>query len=372
MKQKKRLFVLLLIVISVVALVFTLTKKEKDTICIGVDLPLTGAYAYWGNEFKYGADIFSKQHPEVKILFEDNRGESKNVVTIANKLVNVDKVDAFISLFAPFSFPLRDIAETSKTPLISSFNSSTTFTEGYEYCFSDFATHDMQLPLLVDYVIDSLHLERGVFFCVNDDYGKDGARIASELLTKKDISLNGEYFNTGDADHRNTLAKLMKDSIDFVFLIARDRDLVNAVNQIRERNKNIFILGVGSFDAPVVWEGIPTENQNNIFFASSFFEKDFNDESKMFYEEFYKQNQRDPNYPAVFGYTICQYLSEAIIKAKKQNVPLKDVLDKLDYNSIRGQIKMTEKHIVYSSIAVYKRSGNKSIPLILEKEMPIQ
>lgn len=370
MKQVKRLLWLLLIVFCVVALAITMIKKKKEPINIGVDLPLTGAYAYWGNEFKYGADIFMKNNPDINILFEDNRGETKNAVAVANKLVNVNKVDALVSLFAPFSFPLRDLAESTKTPLISSFNSSTTFTEGYNYSFSDFATHDIQLPLLVNYVTDTLHLNHGVFFCVNDDYGTDGAKIVTKLLKEKNISITGEFFNTGDADHRNVLAKLLNDNVDFVFLIARDRDLINAVNQIRERNKDLLILGVGSFDAPVVWEGISIENQNNILFASSYFEKDFNDESKSFYEEFYKIHQKEPNYPAVFGYTICQYLTDAIAKAKQENIPLKKVLESIDYNSIRGQIKMTENHVVYSSIAIYKRAENKSIPLAIELKKP--
>lgn len=364
----RRLLFFVLLCLCVLALSLTQCKKNNDSARIGIDLPLTGAYAYWGNEFKSGADIFCKQHPELKVLFEDNMGETKTVVSVANKLINIDKVDALVSLFAPFSFPLRDIAETAKTPLISSFNSSTTFTTGYDYCFSDFATHDMQLPFLVNYVTDTLRLTRGIYYCVNDDYGTDGAKIATSLLKDKGIELTGEFFNTGDADHRNVLAKLMNDSVDFVFLIARDRDLVNAVNQIRERNKELLILGVGSFDAPVVWEGISTENQNNILFASSYFEKDYNEESKFFYNEFYKLAQRDPNYPAIFGYTICQYLLEAVEKAKQENTPLKEVLENIDYNSIRGLIKMTDNHVVYSSIAIYKRSEDKSVPLAIELE----
>lgn len=64
MKQVKRLLWLLLIVFCVVALAITMIKKKKEPINIGVDLPLTGAYAYWGNEFKYGADIFMKNNPD--------------------------------------------------------------------------------------------------------------------------------------------------------------------------------------------------------------------------------------------------------------------------------------------------------------------
>ena len=355
--------------ICLLALFFT-QCKENNPVVIGVDLPLTGAYEYWGNEFKSGAEIYCKQRPDIKVVFEDNQGTPDNAVTIANKLINIDHVDAFVSLFAPFSFNLRDKAENAKVPFISSFNSSTTFTEGYKFCFTDFATHDMQLPLLVDCVTDSLNLRNGIYYCVNDDYGTDGAKIVSRLMNEKGISITGELFNSGTADHRNTLAKIMKDDVDFIFLIARNRDLINAVNQIRERNKNILILGVGSFDAPEIWDGIPDGNQDNILFASSYFDKDYNDESKAFYDAFYELRKRGPNYPAVFGYTICQYLSEEIAKSKEQNIPLVNKLENLDYNCIRGQVKMTDNHIIYSSIAIYKRINGLSVPIATEMEMP--
>ena len=344
--------------------------NHKDTVVIGVDLPLTGSYEYWGKEFKSGAEVFYKNQPGVKVFFEDNEGVPDKAVTVANRIISFHKADAMVSLFAPFSFNLRDKAESAKVPFISSFNSSTTFTEGYDYCFTDFATHDMQLPLLVDCVTDSLSLSSGIYYCVNDDYGTDGAKIISRLMAGKGISISGELFNSGTVDHRNTLAKIMNDDVDFIFLIARNRDLINAVNQIRERDKDVLILGAGSFDAPEIWDGIPAGNQENILFASSYFEKDYNEESKAFYDAFYAARKRDPNYPAVFGYTICQYLSEAIAKAKEQKVPLTSILESLDYDSIRGKIKMTDNHIIYSSIAIYKREDGRSVPIATEMEMP--
>lgn len=354
--------------LALLILLFVQCKKEEKNVTIGIDVPLTGSYAWWGQEFKEGVDIFSAKVPEINVVFEDNHGKPNDAVASANKLLNINKVDALITLFAPFSFPIRDIAEKVKVPFISTFNSSTSFTQGYTYSYSDFTTNDTTLPLLVNFVTDSMKLSKGIYLCVNDDYGTDGAKVVSQLLEKKSISINGEFFNTGESDFRNFFAKTLKDDVEFVFIIARDRDLINAVNQVRERNKNVLILGAASFDAPVVWEGISEENQNNILFASSYFEKEFNEESKAFFEEFYKRNQRDPNYPAVFGYTICQYLSKAICEAKEKNIPITSVLDKLDVNSIRGKIKMTENRMVYSSVAIYKRENNSSIALCVEKE----
>lgn len=342
-------------------------KNGDSDVCIGIDLPLSGDYAYWGNEFKQGVDIYMEGAENISLMYEDNQGIPNAAVTAASKLINIDRVDVLVSLFAPFSFPLRDIAEKANVPLLSSFNSSTAFCKGYDYSYTDFATHDMQLPLLVDYITQSETLNNGVYYCVNDDYGTDGARVISQLFAEKNIPIAGEYFNSGESNHRNTLAKLLTPNIDFVFVIARDKDLISAVNQIRERNHDIVIMGVGSFDAPDIWTNIPIENQNNIYFASSYFDKDYNDESRKFYDRFYEINGRDPNYPAIFGYTIVKYLHDVYRNAELNNTSINDELLKLDVESIRGQIKMQENHMIYSDIAIYKRIDGKSVALTLNE-----
>lgn len=345
-------------------------NKESTSAIIGIDLPLTGKYDYWGNEFMAGAKIFSDQHPEIKVKFEDNHSNIDVALTNANNLIELSNVNALVSLFVPFSSSLRDVAESAKVPFVTSFISASDFTKGYNFYFNDFATHDMQLPLLVDCVTDSLNLSRGVYYCVDDDYGTDGAKVISRLMGEKGIPISGEIFSSGTSNHRNALTKLMNGKVDFVFLIARNNDLITAVNQIRERDKNVLILGAGAFDAPEIWAGIPSENQEHILFASSYFEKDYNEEAKEFYEAFYKLRGRGPNYPAVFGYTICQYLSDGLVKSKEKGISLVNYLEDLDYDSIRGKVKMTNNHIVYSSIAIYKRVDGQSIPIATEMEMP--
>lgn len=348
---------------------FTQCREKDNTPIIGFDVPLSGKFDYWGNEFMAGAKIYSDAHPGVDVRFEDNQSELNGAAMVANNLIDITKADVLVSLFVPFSKKLRSLAEERKIPFVTSFISASDFTDGYAFCFNDFATHDMQLPLLVGCATDSLSLSRGVYYCVDDDYGTDGARVISTLMAEKGIPISGDLFGSGTSNHRNALTKLMKDKVDFVFLIARNNDLITAVNQIRERDKNVLILGAGAFDAPEIWAGIPAENQENILFASSYFEKDYNEEAKAFYDAFYKLRGRGPNYPAVFGYTICQYLSEGLIKAQKEGIPLVNYLEQLDYDSIRGKVKMTDSRIVYSSIAIYKRIDGQSIPVATEMEM---
>ena len=95
---------------------------NNSNVKIGIDIPLTGNYAWWGHEFKEGVDIYAANDSDLQLFFEDNHGKPNDAVSSANKLINLNKVDALITLFAPFSFPIRDIAEKTKTPFISTFN----------------------------------------------------------------------------------------------------------------------------------------------------------------------------------------------------------------------------------------------------------
>ena len=147
------------------AILLVACQNSDSDVCIGVDLPLSGDYAYWGNEFKKGADIYLEGVENITLKYEDNQGIPNVAVSAASKLINIDKVDVLVSLFAPFSFPLRNIAEKANIPLLSSFNSSTVFCKDYDYSYTDFATHDMQLPLLVDYITQSETLNNGVYYC---------------------------------------------------------------------------------------------------------------------------------------------------------------------------------------------------------------
>ena len=102
--KKVSVFSITALILTFVVFLITCNRKEQN-VSIGFDIPLTGKYDYWGNEFKSGVDIYTKNHLEINVIFEDNQGIPNNVVSIANKLLNINKVDAIVSLFAPFSFP---------------------------------------------------------------------------------------------------------------------------------------------------------------------------------------------------------------------------------------------------------------------------
>jgi len=95
-----------LIIVVLILVVFTEcnnVKKEKNLIKIGAILPLTGKLSAIGEGEKEGLllalDSLKLKYPDWKIelQIEDFMSETKNALGAANKLIDIDKVDAIIT-----------------------------------------------------------------------------------------------------------------------------------------------------------------------------------------------------------------------------------------------------------------------------------
>jgi len=106
--MKKIIIGIVLIVLGFILI--TLSKKEqpneKPTVKIGVSLPMSGSLSYYGVACKEALNLALQEWQDVstkykyQLIFEDNQYDSKRIAMVANKLVNVDKVNAFLTLIS--------------------------------------------------------------------------------------------------------------------------------------------------------------------------------------------------------------------------------------------------------------------------------
>ncbi len=108
MNKTLKIFVGLIVAAAVVSggYVFSMSKKpalkEKATYTIGMIAPLTGDVGFVGVGMKdavlMAQEQMGKTKYNYKFIFEDSRYDPKISASGANKLINVDKVDAIISI----------------------------------------------------------------------------------------------------------------------------------------------------------------------------------------------------------------------------------------------------------------------------------
>ena len=102
---------------------------------------------------------------------------------------------------------------------------------------------------------------------VNDDYGRDGARVfGSVFKALGGTFLDGDYFTQDDLSMRNQISKVLASKPDFLLVIGRDRALATVCKQIREVNKEVKIVGVNAFDAKIVWDPYRRCRRRNCFY----------------------------------------------------------------------------------------------------------
>lgn len=89
-------FVLSALTIGLHLLISDVQAEEKP-LKIGVLLPLTGDFAFFGEQAKQGIELalteLNKEKKQVEVHFEDDRCLPKDAVTAMKKLLTVDKVD---------------------------------------------------------------------------------------------------------------------------------------------------------------------------------------------------------------------------------------------------------------------------------------
>ena len=362
-KKTGILFIALSIALLLVLLFLLRGNKEQNTVKIGADFTLTGDVAWWSLELKKGMDLALEdaECQNVRIIYEDNCFKAPNAVSIFNKLTNVDRVDAIITCFSPMAEALIPLAESKHIPLVASCTSATNITKGKEWSFRDFFTQQEQCFPLAEQVYKQ-GFRKGVFMVINDDYGTDGInQFKAKFEDLGGEILGGEFFAQQTRSSRNEVQKVLSYKPDFIFVIARDQALITLCKQIRETNKDIQIVGINAFDSPVIWEGLG-ESANGVIFSSGYFNKDQNEMSRTFYNNYQARYNEEPNYNAVYGYSILKYLAKFASEAKSTE-DIRKRIENMSEESVRGKLHADDLHGIVGSIGVYKRENNTTIML---------
>jgi branched-chain amino acid transport system substrate-binding protein len=123
--------VLVIVIVLIVAIFIAINYRNKDTaiVKIGAVIPQTGFGAYWGDPVLKGIRLAEKDlnkafsSRKIEVLVEDSQSSVPTAVSAAQKLINVDKVDAIYSEFSGMSSAISPIAKSANKILVySTFN----------------------------------------------------------------------------------------------------------------------------------------------------------------------------------------------------------------------------------------------------------
>ena len=209
--------------------------EEVKPYKFGAVLSLTGPQAFYGEFSKAGIELAIEDLNKaggingrpVQIIYEDSVSEKAKATTGAQKLVNVDNVDALLTSTTTMAGAVAPVAEDNQVPMI--YGSATDFTINKTYVFKDYPSAYDECALLMKEALKQGH-SKIALFGMNAEFlhvCKNGAETVGKLAIV-------ETYNSGDKDFKTQLAKVQNSGSTALMILTFSNDCLNTYKQMRE------------------------------------------------------------------------------------------------------------------------------------------
>ena len=244
------------LVIAGLATPLTARAADKDLV-IGCALPLSGPLVGFGQPIKQGLDLavetFNKAHeiPGATVVVDcnDSRGDAKETVNIAGKLVDNPAVLASVSDFTSTSTmaaadtygkgELVEITPSASHPAITGMN---------KWMFRASETVPTYIDPIADFIVNKLGKKQVAVVQVQTDWGDSVGKTFIARLEKDGGTVQDhEIYNQGTTDFRAILTKLRREHPEVIFLAMLEEEAATFMRQDRQ---------LGMTEIPVVDSGV--------------------------------------------------------------------------------------------------------------------
>lgn len=236
-------------------------EKPKQTIKIGVSLPLNGNIGYMGAALKGSLDIAKEDLADRKLkndyefIVENNSYEAKQISAVNSKFIFQDKVDAVIS-FASLTGNLTTLALKDKN--ILHFNVCAS-----DKNIADGKTNFLHTTLPRQEAVELVKMIQGKYSNVavvsSNEVSTDSSdqEIIKELKAKQ-INFKEYTINPGERDMRLLIEKIKANQPDLLVILLYSPTIEIFAKQLKEKNINTAMMSTHYFSntkEPELFEG---------------------------------------------------------------------------------------------------------------------
>lgn len=235
--MKKNIWVIVIILVFVLLVVWNNQNKQSDQIKIGGLFGLTGFVSFTAEDSRDGFLMAIEDHGgDANYVIEDFHSDLVDVITAANKLVNIDKVSVVIGPeWNEFNEAIEPMATKNKIPFISPWATSEADWIKSPYYFSATPSERVHNRKFVGYMVKTGVKNIAIIY-TNNAWAIELTNIFKDELSKTDIVIKEEIkLGSEQKDMRTELLKIKGLDIDAVFMpIADGGQLGSLLRQIAE------------------------------------------------------------------------------------------------------------------------------------------
>ena len=226
-------------------------NNGKETIKIGIIYPMTGAASFFGTGAKNAVALFQDKMNTMNLkhnyefIFEDSQAQPSIGVSVAMKLINLNRVDVIVDSFSGVAIAIGNLTEKAKIPHFS-LAQSKKISQGFynwrvttsENKTGEALYHELRKRGFHDLIVIRKNAEgplsnyNGFIPFVNQD-----AQIAVRKIYD---------YNPNERDFRIMLYKIKQDHPQAILLLAEKPDIDLILKQMKELEINVPIASIFS------------------------------------------------------------------------------------------------------------------------------
>jgi len=337
---------------------------------IGVELPLTGYAAPYGEDAKRGAELAVDEinaaggirGRKIGAIYEDDGAMGKTAVSATQKLVDVDKVPVIVGgMMASAALSAAPIARENKVVFVVTVSSHPDLTNEELYVYRVFMTVKMHGNTMAKYAYNVLNARTAAALTPNNDMGVTHEKTIRERFIKLGGKwLVSESYTPGSSDFRAQLTKIKEKNTDILFCPGPMKETAQMFRQIREMRISTLLFpssmledpkffelagntGEGSYFTTFIKEKITKEEEFTAKFKTKY-GKDPGISSKCYYDamqlvfntmiqgaftgpEINKAMARTKNYPGITGSITFDHIGDRIWTITVRKIAGRSFLD---------------------------------------------
>ncbi|MFA5023182.1 MAG: ABC transporter substrate-binding protein [Candidatus Paceibacterota bacterium] len=280
MSKTYKYLIAIIVIIIIIAGIWYLGAKPTTPVAtgpikIGWIGALTGGAADYGINMKLAVELGAEEingagginGRKVEIISEDGKCDPAVAVTAAQKLIDIDKVQAIITgACSSETLAIAPIAEKNKIVVVAPGSSAPALTIAGDYIFRDYPSDNYQGNLAADYVYNNLKVKKVALLSCQNDYCAGIKKVFGDKLA----SLGGkivadEEFPMGSADLKTQLTKIKGTNPDLVYFIAYPTESIVGLKQIKQLNIKAKIMGADGWVDDKIYKGAGSAAENILF-----------------------------------------------------------------------------------------------------------
>lgn len=319
---------------------------------IGVLSPASGDAAVWGVPVREGVEL-AVRNRDVQVVFEDTKCDPKIGVNAAQKLINVDEVDAIVgAVCSSVTLAVAPIAQEAGVVLISPSSTNPQISDAGEYVFRTIPSDSLRGRMFAQYVIQEY--KKVDYLYINNAGGVGNMKSFFDEFEERKGQISAFAYEQGQREFQSELLKVANSNSKAVVIASYPKDSVQLVEQIRELGlEKPLYMQTEAMDDPNVQENLGLLLDGITYIMPRIAEDEHADKFK---SDFTTHFEHEPGVFAAESYDAANLLMEYVL-CEGCGVELLAAVK--EYDGASGKITFDSNGDVVKPFSILRFNGTK-------------